>query len=74
MARNGIAKGINSGHITTARELAPKPSSRKGVSYFPSETESSSGRTGDGRGTMAPHSRRNELSTYCQWCFPCKNT
>lgn len=32
MARNGIAKGANSGHITQVIERKPKPSHRKGVS------------------------------------------
>jgi len=32
MARSGLAKGANKGHITEERTLAPKPSHRKGVS------------------------------------------
>jgi hypothetical protein len=31
MARSGIAKGKNKGHITQERELKAKPSTRKGV-------------------------------------------
>lgn len=31
MARTGYAKGVNGGHITTERELKPKPSTRKGA-------------------------------------------
>lgn len=31
MARSGLAKGKNKGHITQERELKAKPSSRKGV-------------------------------------------
>uniref|UniRef100_A0A7S2ICR1 60S ribosomal protein L36 n=1 Tax=Helicotheca tamesis TaxID=374047 RepID=A0A7S2ICR1_9STRA len=31
MTRNGIAKGKNSGHVTTTRERAAKPSYRKGA-------------------------------------------
>ena len=27
----GIAVGLNKGHVTTKRELAPRPSNRKGV-------------------------------------------
>lgn len=34
MTRSGYAKGANSGHITKERELPPKPSNRKGVSYI----------------------------------------
>lgn len=30
MARSGLAKGINKGHITTVRERAPRPSQSKG--------------------------------------------
>ena len=30
MARSGIAVGLNKGHQTTQRELAPKPSNNKG--------------------------------------------
>mmetsp|Transcript_11421 Transcript_11421/g.21368 ORF Transcript_11421/g.21368 Transcript_11421/m.21368 type:complete len:108 (+) Transcript_11421:159-482(+) len=30
MARNGLAKGANSGHVTQAIERKPKPSQRKG--------------------------------------------
>jgi len=30
-ARTGIAVGINKGHITTRKELAPKPVNKKGV-------------------------------------------
>ncbi|KAJ3391823.1 60S ribosomal protein L36 [Lobulomyces angularis] len=29
--RSGIAKGLNKGHITTLRELKPKPSNKKGA-------------------------------------------
>lgn len=32
MAKNGLAKGQNSGHITTPIESAPKANRRKGVS------------------------------------------
>jgi hypothetical protein len=31
MTATGIAVGLNKGHVTTKRELAPKPASRKGV-------------------------------------------
>ena len=34
MARSGLAKGANSGHITEVIERKPKPSQRKGVSLF----------------------------------------
>jgi len=34
MATNGIAKGINKGHITKAITRKPKPSHRKGVSFY----------------------------------------
>jgi Ribosomal protein L36e len=33
MARTGYAKGAKKGHITTERELPPKPSYRKGVRF-----------------------------------------
>jgi hypothetical protein len=33
VARSGLAKGKNSGHITQQRELKPKPSHRKGVRH-----------------------------------------
>jgi large subunit ribosomal protein L36e len=29
----GYAKGANAGHVTTKREMKPKPSHRKGVRY-----------------------------------------
>lgn len=32
MTRSGYAKGMNSGHATTERELKPKAARRKGVS------------------------------------------
>ena len=32
MARSGLAKGANKGHITEQRERAPRPSRSKGVS------------------------------------------
>ena len=31
MTRTGLALGKNRGHVTEQRELAPKPSHRKGV-------------------------------------------
>ncbi|KAI9245107.1 50S ribosomal protein L36e [Phascolomyces articulosus] len=31
MARSGIALGLNKGHITTVRQLAQKPSQKKGA-------------------------------------------
>jgi large subunit ribosomal protein L36e len=30
-ARSGLAVGLNKGKVTTRRELAPKPSNKKGV-------------------------------------------
>ena len=34
MAKSGLAKGINSGHVTTEIERAPKASRTKGVSEW----------------------------------------
>jgi len=34
MAKSGLAKGANSGHITEVIERKPKPSNRKGVSLI----------------------------------------
>ena len=37
--RSGLAVGLNKGHVTTAREIKPKPVNRKGV------TDSQKGRS-----------------------------
>ena len=32
--KSGLFVGINKGHVVTKRELPPRPSDRKGVSFF----------------------------------------
>jgi hypothetical protein len=58
-AKTGIAVGSNKGHVVTKREQAPRPASRKGVSFGRGgEKKRGSGGGGPGKCCLWPNQGR----------------